>query len=119
MFSITKVLQETRLFLSARHIQSCLNIVADTLSRPGLVSTEWTHDQAGCETVRALIPTPEIDLLATFEKAILDNFVSPVAHPRATTVDALGLDRNSWGVIYLFPPVSLILKVLVILRSFT
>ena len=118
MFSITKTLQEKQLFLTARHIQGCLNILADKLSRRGPISTEWTLDPQGRRTIRSLRPTPQVDLFATHENAILDLFVSPVEHPDAWGVDAFSLDWNTWDTIYLFPPISLISKVLVKIRPF-
>ena len=59
--------KEKCLYLSASHIQGCLNVVAHRLSRPGPVSKEWKLDQAGQQAVRALILTPQIDLFATYE----------------------------------------------------
>ena len=66
------------------HIQGCLNIIADRLSRLGPISTEWTLDLAGRRTIRALQPEPQVDLCATHENAVLDSFVSPVEHPGFT-----------------------------------
>ena len=106
------------MFLTARHIQGCLNIVADRLSRSGPISTEWTLDPAGCRAIRSLQPEPQIDLFATHENTVLGSFVLHVEHPRAWGVDAFSLDWSIWDRIYLFPPVSLISKVLVKIRLF-
>ena len=92
--------------------------MADKLSRQGPISTEWTLDQAGRQVTAALEPPPQIDLFATHEKVVLENFVSSVVHPKATAVDVFSLDWTIWDMIYLFPPKNLILRVLVHLRTF-
>ena len=118
MFNIVETLQSKNLFLSANHIQGCMNIVADRLSRQGPIPTEWSLDQEGRDLILSLVPCPQVDLFATFENRVLDCFVSPVIHPQATYVDALTVDWSQWSVIYLFPPTNLILKVLIALRTF-
>ena len=118
MFLIVKIAQSKQLFLSADYVQGCMNVIADKLSRSGPISTEWTLDQVGRAFIHNLVPPPQIDLFATGENTVLENFVSPVREAGATDVNALGLDWNAWRVIYLFPPINLILKVVIHLRSF-
>ena len=108
MFSIIEVVQAKNLFLSASHIQGCMNIVADQLSRQGPIPTEWSLDPAGRSLIQSLVPPPQVDLFATFDNRVLDCFVSPVLHPQAAFVDAFTVDWSLWETIYLFPPTNLI-----------
>ena len=98
--------------LSARHLAGQANILADLLSRTGLiVPTEWTLSRQVLEPVWDLWGKPMIDLFATRFSARLPIFVSPVPDPLAWAVDALSF---SWKglFLYAFPPFALIPKVL-------
>ena len=45
-------------------------------------------------------------------------FISPIPDPLAVGVDAFSVDWNRWTLVYLFPPVRMILKALALLETF-
>ena len=105
-------------FLSAEHLSGVKNVIADSLSRRDPVLTEWTLDEASFQLIAALSPKPEVDMFATCLNHCLPDYVSPMTDPGAVAVDALQQDWNRWSSIYLFPRVTLILKVLRMLTEF-
>ena len=88
-------------FLSASHLSEVRNVIADSLSRKGPVSTEWTLDDLSFHLINSLRPPPEVDLFATALNNRLPTYVSPVQDPKAVAVDTFLLDWNRWEMIYL------------------
>ena len=104
--------------LTASHLAGVRNVVADALSRGSIQQTEWSLDLQSFHFVTTKVPSLEIDLFATRENHKLRTYCSPDLDPGATATDALSVEWNRWEYIYLFPPISIIQKVLVKLRSF-
>ena len=100
------------------HISGPRNIVADQLSRQTILPSEWTLDPQSFSWILSLGVSPQVDLFATRENARMSQFVSPMMDDLAVAVDAFSLDWNVWRAIYLFPPTSLLHKVLTHLESF-
>ena len=100
-----------QIVLKARHIPGRLNVIADKLSRQRqVIQTEWSLHQ---ETFDLLCQTwhyPRVDMFATRYNCKLVQFVSPIPDPKAWSVDALTLSWEDLDM-YLFPPVSLMGKV--------
>ena len=100
-----------QIVLKARHIPGHLNVIADKLSRQRqVIQTEWSLHQ---ETFDLLCQTwhyPRVDMFATRYNCKLVQFVSPIPDPKAWSVDALTLSWEDLDM-YLFPPVSLMGKV--------
>ena len=100
-----------QIVLKARHIPGRLNVIADKLSRQRqVIQTEWSLHQ---ETFDLLCQTwhyPQVDMFATRYNCKLVQFVSPIPDPKAWSVDALTLSWEDLDM-YLFPPVSLMGKV--------
>ena len=65
-----------------------------------------------------MVPKMQIDLFATAENHQLPLYVAPNIDQKAVGADAMSLDWNQWEVIFLFPPMNLMLKVLDKLRTF-
>ena len=100
-----------QIVLKARHIPGRLNVIADKLSRQRqVIQTEWSLHQ---ETFDLLCQTwhyPRVDMFATRYNCKLVQFLSPIPDPKAWSVDALTLSWEDLDM-YLFPPVSLMGKV--------
>ena len=97
--------------LKARHIPGRLNVIADKLSRQGqVIQTEWSLHQEIFDTLCRTWHYPQVDMFATRYNCKLVRFVSPIPDPKAWSVDALTLSWENLDM-YLFPPVSLMGKV--------
>lgn len=116
--SILSLLQRHNWDLSVFHIAGVRNILADALSRRAPVSSEWSLDSSSFHQICARVGIPEVDLFATCENHKVPTYVSPVPDQRAIAVDAFTLDWGQWSLIYLFPPVRMLLRTLNILESY-
>ena len=106
-------------FLSARHVKGTFNVRADLLSRGVPLPTEWSLDKNSFQYLMSLLPfQPQVDLFASPTNAKLKVFVTPTWMPGAATSNALTVDWNVWGAVYLFPPTPLISQVLALLREY-
>ena len=118
MVSIAILLVQRNLFLEPNHIAGRLNSIADALSRPNPIPTEWTLDKSSFQHILLHFPHLQVDLFATRLNHQLPMFVSPLPDHLAIAQDAMVVDWNKWQSIYLFPPVNLLRQVLVKLKSF-
>ena len=110
-------LEAQNIIVRARHIPGCLNMIADHLSRPNQpISTEWSLHHEIVKRIFRLWGTPEVDMFATVSNSHLPRFMSPIPEPRALAVDALSQDWQGRSM-YMFPPFSLLNKVIQKLRS--
>ena len=101
-----------QIVLKARHIPGCLNVIADMLSHQSqVIQTEWSLRQEVFDLLCQTRHRPEVDLFATRYNCKLTKFVSPVPDPKACAVDALTVSLEDL-VLYAFPPVSLLGKVI-------
>ena len=105
-----------RVRLLPQFIMGSSNVTADALSRPNqVIGSEWTLHQ---EVVDQLIHKwpAVIDLFATSLTARLPVYFSPASDPRAAGTDAL---LQPWDDLqaYAFPPIAIISRVLLKLRS--
>ena len=92
------------------------NVTADILSRPNqVIGSEWTLHQEVVDHLVHKWPAV-IDLFATSLTARLRVYFSPASDPRAAWTDAL---LQPWDNLqaYAFPPIAIIRRVLVKLRS--
>ena len=105
--------------LVPRHLKGVLNVLADQGSRDHPIETEWTLDSTTFLWILQL-PTllPEVDLFATRDNAQLQTFVSPCPDSLAAGSDALTIDWNRWSSINLFPPPSILPKIIPLLENF-
>ena len=99
--------------LTMSHIQGKFNVLADQLSRNVTLSTEWSLSREDFEKFilkenRRL----RIDLFATKLNNKLKKFVSPCPDKMAHKVDAMAISWDKWKHLYLYPPTTLISKVL-------
>ena len=83
------------ILLRARHIQACLNVIADSLShRDKIIQREWSLHSKIFQMICQIWHRPMVDMFATKLKNKLPLYVSPVPDPNAMAVDALNI---SWG----------------------
>ena len=102
--------------LLPQFIMGSSNVTADALSRPNqVIGSEWTLHQEVVDHLVHKWPAV-IDLFATSLTARLPVYFSPASDPQAAGTDAL---LQSWDNLqaYAFPPIAIIRRVLVKLRS--
>ena len=102
--------------LLPQFIMGSSNVTADALSRPNQVlGSEWTLHQEVLDHLVHKWPAV-IDLFTTSLTARLPVYFSPASDPQAAGTDAL---LQSWDNLqaYAFPPIAIIRRVLVKLRS--
>ena len=100
------------ILIRARHIQGCLNVIADSLSRKDkIIQTEWSLHPQIFSLICKVWHTPMVDMFATKLNHKLPIYVSPVPDANAINIDALNI---SWEGLdgYAFCPVALIPKVI-------
>ena len=105
-----------RVRLLPQFIMGSSNVTADALSRPNqVIGSEWTLHQEVVDHLVHKWPAV-IDLFATSLTARLPVYFSPASDPQAAGTDAL---LQSWDNLqaYAFPPIAIIRRVLVKLRS--
>ena len=105
-----------RVRLLPQFIMGSSNVTAGALSRPNqMIGSEWTLHQEVVDHLVHKWPAV-IDLFATSLTARLPVYFSPASDPQAAGTDAL---LQSWDNLqaYAFPPIAIIRRVLVKLRS--
>ena len=105
-----------RVRLLPQFIMGSSNVTADALSRPNqVIGSEWTLHQEVVDQLVHKWPAV-IDLFATSVTARLPVYFSPASDPRAAGTDAL---LQPWDNLqaYAFPPIAIIRRVLLKLRS--
>ena len=94
------------------------NVLVNSLSRNSAQQTEWSLNRRSFQEVQAVLLGLQIDQFASKENHKLPCFVTPYLHKKAVATNAMFLDWNRWGMIYLFPPVNIPMKMLNKLRDF-
>ena len=112
-------MKEKELAINMKRVPGKMNVIADSLSRGGIAPGEWEISERDWQRISAQFSSLEIDMMATPFNNKLEKFISPFPHPRATDVDALGVDWNRWRSVYVFPPLALLPRVVAILEGFT
>ena len=105
-----------RVRLLPQFIMGSSNVTADALSRPNqVIGSEWTLHQEVVDQLVHRWPAV-IDMFATSLTARLPVYFSPASDPRAAGTDAL---LQLWDDLqaYAFPPIAIIRRVLLKLRS--
>ena len=108
--------ESRRIRLLPQFIMGSSNVTADALSRPNqVIGSEWILHQEVVDQLVHRWPAM-IDLFATSLTARLPVYFSPASDPRAAGTDAL---LQPWDDLqaYAFPPIAIIRRVLLKLRS--
>ena len=121
--TLNSTAREVLLWAENRHIRllpqfimGSSNVTADALSRPNqVIGSEWTLHQEVVDQLVHRWPAV-IDLFATALTARLPVYFSPASDPRAAGTDTL---LQPWDDLqaYAFPPIAIIRRVLLKLRS--
>ena len=98
--------------LSVSHIQGRFNVLADQLSRNVALSTEWALPHHVFRNILRRNPGLQIDMFATRLNNQLPLYISPCPDKSAVEVDALSIPWDRWDHLYLYPPSTLISRVL-------
>lgn len=88
----------------------------DYLSRHTLVRVEWSLNKQVFKMIADLWGSPDIDLFATKKNRQVRTFCSLNPRENPWAVDAL-LVKWEWDLVYAFPPLPLIARVLVKIRE--
>ena len=105
--------QKHAITISASHIASDLNVLADRLSRTDKpVPSEWKLHHQVFQQISKVLFKPAIDLFATRWNKQITCFVSPCPDQSAYAVNALTLDWNDFHHIYLYPPLGVMMQVM-------
>ena len=99
------------MFLSALYVPGILNKIADLLSRLKLESTEWMLNP---RIFKQIVNVYRMPVLDTFESVLnhqVPKYFSWTLDPQAVGMDAFLVNWNK-GLLYMFPPFSLIQKCL-------
>ena len=109
---------ERRLWLSAAHIPGTLNVIADKKSRSFDFEKEWMLSKPYFDELLLRFPDlgVGVDLFATRANSQLPQFVSWDPDPEAIAVDAFTLNWSKFDYVYIFPPFSVISRVLAKMR---
>ena len=104
--------QTYQIDITITHIAGVKNIKADEQSRKFNDATEWMLNPNIFQKLVQKTFLPQIDLFASRLNNQTPKFVSWKPDPEAMAIDAFSLKWNQWDKIYIFPPFSLIQRVL-------
>ena len=115
---IMDIVERKNLTLSPTFIPRHLNASADSLSRTHPVHTEWCLLPETFQKITKWHGPLEVDLMATPQNSQLAQSICPYTHPLAVGVDFFMTPLTCLTQVYIFPPISLILRVLNHLKSY-
>ncbi|XP_077144645.1 uncharacterized protein LOC143807216 [Ranitomeya variabilis] len=97
--------------LSTVHIPGVDNWEADFLRRQGIDSGEWSLHPEIFRQICRHWGTSDVDLMASHFNAKVSNFMARTHDPRSLGADALVQDWTQFQLLYIFPPLPLISRV--------
>ena len=98
--------------LSAIHVPGVENVLADFLSRQEVDQREWSLHGKVTHLIFARWGTPCIDLFASVHNHKVGTYCSLLASPVALSRNAFLLDWGQFQLVYVFPPLAILHKVL-------
>ena len=108
---------ERNIDISAEFLPGRLNQVADEESRVrDNIDTEWMLCPEYFDKLCSRYGEPDVDMFATRLNCQIDTYVSWRPDPNAIAIDAFKQDWSAFDLLYVFPPFSVIQKVLEKLR---
>ena len=121
LLSVTKQLiqwaDSRNITLTAAHIPGVDNVIADKASREFNIDIEWMLSPQIFHKLCAVMGTPDIDLFATRINKQLPKFISWRPDPEAFFTDAFLYSWCDFNYGYVFPPFSLVSRVLQKIRQ--
>ena len=109
---IMNFLENRNLHLIVSYIRSENNTEADQASRVYQHDLEWSIPDDQFEKICQKWGSPEIDLFASRLNHRVPKYCSWRPDPHAYAVDAFGIDWDEFNLIYAFPPIRLLPRVL-------
>ena len=103
--------QKYAIQIQASHIPGRDNVLADKLSRHLASPLEWALEQGVDDLVFQTWESPQMDRFTTVENTKLPNFCSLVHHPKARSMDGLGVRLNQ-NCYYTFLPAPILSQLL-------
>jgi len=103
---------ENNIWLTIAHIPGRLNIEADAESRIFSDQTEWKLCPRAFAKICEQFGTPDIDLFASRLNYQCENYVAWRPDPGAVAINAFTVDWEKYTNCFLFPPFSMVTKVL-------
>ncbi|CAJ0958093.1 unnamed protein product [Ranitomeya imitator] len=102
--------EENRSMISAVHIPGVDNWEADFLSRQCLDSGAWSLHPEIFHQICCRWGSPDVDLIASRLNSKVPNFMARSHDPAAIGADALVLPWHHFRLLYIFPPLPLLLS---------
>ena len=102
---------ERNMFLSAIYVPGIMNKIADLLFCLKLESTEWMLSPRIFKQKVYVYRMPVLDMFASTLNHQVPKYFSWTLDPQAVGMDAFSVN-SSKGILYMFPPFSLIQKCL-------
>ena len=103
---------DMNIWLTVAHIPGSKNIEADAESRIFSDETEWQLCPAVFDTICKKFGVPDIDLFASRLNHQCPDYVAWRPDPEALAIDAFSVSWGEYTNCYLFPPFSVLTKVL-------
>ena len=100
------------IWITAAHIPGKANVEADWESRNFNDQSHWKLNVNVFEKICAAFGKPDVDLFASRLNFQCKPFVSWRPDPEADAIDAFTVDWNQYSNVYIFPPFSLLNRVL-------
>jgi hypothetical protein len=100
------------IWLSATHCPGVNNVEADRASRLFNDSTEWQLNPKLFTQICHSFGKPSVDLFASRLNFQLKPYCSWQPDPEAQEIDSFTIDWSTFNLVYIFPPFSLIARVL-------
>ena len=104
--------RDNGIILRSLHLPGEDNQLADVLSRHSLRSKEWGLNFRVVRCLFAVWDRPVLDLFASVHNAKLPNFCSFFQCPQAVVRDCFSIDWGVYPLLYAFPPIIIIHRVL-------
>ena len=110
---VWKIAQDNKIFLTCAYLAGSKNVQADFMSRLSDVkNTEWSLNNHNFDIVTKEFGLPDIDLFASRSNHKCKKYVCWFPDKEAFTIDAFSINWCNLGLLYVFPPFSLLGKVL-------
>ena len=111
-FNIWSWCRARNIWITITHIAGVQNRKADLESRRFLDRTEWMLRRSYFKTIVQIFGQPKIDLFASRLNFQMKPFVSWGPDPESSFVDAFSINWSEFSLVYMFPPFSLLTRVL-------
>ena len=102
--------------MTSLHIPGDSNFLADVLSRQDIDHREWSLHQRVVNCLFKMWNTPVVDLFASIHNKKIQNFCSLLPCQHAVVQDAFTLNWANFSIVYAFPPIVILNRVIAKIR---